>query len=86
VKFSMSIISSQQNELVSVAVSVKKKHCIPKCSTMHNRSYNFVLCDQWMACIFARRLYLTSCLKRENSMKLWRKKFKDVMMNQLAFM
>jgi hypothetical protein len=22
--------------------------CIPKCSTMHNRAYNFVLCDQWM--------------------------------------
>jgi hypothetical protein len=80
------MIFSQQNELVLVAVSVKKKHCIPKCSTMHNRSYNFVLCDQWMPCIFARRLYLTSGLKRKISMKSWTKRFEDMMINQLALM
>ncbi len=85
-KFSMSMISSQQNELVSVTVSVKKKHYIPKCSTMNNKFYKFVLCDQWMSCIFARRLYLTSCLKRKNPMKLWTKRFEDMMMNQLAVM
>jgi hypothetical protein len=72
--------------LFLVAVSVKKKHCIPKCSTMHNRSYNFVLCDQWMSCIFARRLHLISCLKREIYMKFWTKRFADMMINQLALM
>jgi hypothetical protein len=51
--------------------------CIPKCSTMHNRSYNFVLYDQWMPHIFARRLYLTSCLKRKKfyeivNKEIWR--------------
>jgi hypothetical protein len=66
----MSIISSHWKELVSLGVSVKKKCGMQKCSTMQSKSCSRVLCHRGVPGIFARRLYITICLRMSSSLIL----------------